>query len=147
MPKSVVLYPSDGVSAFKLIKQMADYTDGISYLRTTRSDTPVLYDDSEEFPIGGCKVLRETAQDILCIIAAGITLFEALKAHDLLQQQGISCAVIDLYSIKPLDVQTIVRVAGASQNKLITVEDHYHQGGIGEAVTAAVANKNIQICS
>lgn len=147
MPKSVVLYPSDGVSTYKLVKEMAEYTEGVSYMRTTRSDTPILYDDSEQFPIGGCKILRQTAQDKTCIIAAGITLFEALKAQEELLKEGISCSVIDLYSIKPLDAETVISVARASGNKIITVEDHYHQGGLGEAVAAAVINTGIQLHS
>jgi transketolase len=104
LPQSIVLYPCDAVSTHKLVEQMARYTDGISYLRTTRMETPVLYNNDEEFPIGGCKILKKPT-DITkaCIIGAGITLHEALKAHDILLKQNIYTAIIDLYSIKPLN--------------------------------------------
>ena len=118
---------------------MANYNDGISYIRTTRSATPVIYDKNEEFPIGGCKVLKQSDNDTACIIAAGITLHEALKAYDKLQEQGISVSVIDLYSVKPLDIETIKKVAKTSNNNIITVEDHYLEGGIGEAIASALA--------
>lgn len=138
---SVVLYPSDGVSTYKLVELMANYYDGISYMRTTRADTPVLYDQHEEFVIGGCKVLRHTDKDQVCIIGAGITLHEALKAHEELKQENIFTSVVDLYSIKPLDVETIKRVAHAAGKKIIIVEDHYPQGGIGEAVVSTLVNE------
>jgi transketolase len=138
LPQSIVLYPSDAVSTHKLVEQMARYGDGISYLRTTRMETPVLYDNNEMFPIGGCKVLRKSENDVACIVAAGVTLHEALKAHEILARQNVSVAVIDLYSIKPLDAATLISVAKSSCNKIITVEDHYSQGGIGEAVLSAL---------
>lgn len=145
LPESVVLYPADAVSTYALVAQMACYTDGISYLRTTRAETPVLYSAHEKFPIGGCKVLRSSASAKACVVAAGITLIEALKAHDILAQEGIAVAVIDLYSIKPLDRETIYRVAKASSSRIITVEDHYIQGGIADAVTVALRNTCIEI--
>ncbi len=147
LPDSVVLYPSDAVSTHKLVEQMARYNDGISYLRTTRMETLVVYDNDEKFPIGGCKVLRQSEHDVACIIAAGITLHEALKAYDILSQRNVFVSVIDLYSIKPLDATTLISVAKSSQNKIITVEDHYPQGGIGEAVLNAVRNENIIVQS
>jgi len=147
LPNSVVLYPSDAVSTHKLVEQMARYHDGISYLRTTRMETLVVYDNNEEFPIGGCKVLRQSQHDVACIIAAGVTLHEALKAYDILSQRNVFVSVIDLYSIKPLDAATIISVAKLSKNKIITVEDHYPEGGIGEAVLSAVRNENIAIQS
>lgn len=147
LPNSIVLYPSDAVSTHKLVEQMARYNDGISYLRTTRMETLVVYDNDEEFPIGGCKVLRQSPHDIACIIAAGVTLYEALKAYDILSQHDVFISVIDLYSIKPLDAATIISVAKSSRNKIITVEDHYPEGGIGEAVLSAVRNENIFIQS
>lgn len=145
LPDSVVLYPSDAVSAYKLTELMYGYNNGISYLRTTRMATPVLYDADASFAIGGCTVLREYAQAQACIIGAGVTLHEALKAHDNLAKQGIKVAVIDLYSIKPLDVKTIIRVAHASNKRIITVEDHYQAGGLGEAVAAALADTDIRV--
>jgi transketolase len=145
LPQSIVLYPCDAQSTWKLVNQMSNYHDGISYLRTTRSSTPVLYDKNEEFIIGGCKVLYESKNDIACVIAAGITLHEALSAYCILQQQGIAITVIDCYSIKPLDEQTIARCTQQANKKVITVEDHYLQGGIGEAITYALRNKNVHV--
>lgn len=145
LPESVVLYPSDAVSTHKLVEQMTNYTTSISYLRTTRAATPVLYDNNEDFPIGGLKILRQSEQDVACVIAAGITVHEALKAYDLLQAEGISVAVIDLYSIKPIDTATIINVANAAGNHVITVEDHYLQGGLGQAVAYELRNTDIAI--
>lgn len=147
VPGSVVLYPSDGVSAFKLVEQMTGYKDGISYLRTTRADTPVLYDINESFPIGGCKVIRQSGNDQICVIAAGITLHEVLKAHKLLEQQGVAVSVVDLYSVKPLDKQTIIAIAQKSKGRILTVEDHYVQGGLGEAVAVELAESSFAIRS
>jgi transketolase len=144
VPDSVVLYPCDAVSTHKLVGRMIEYVDGISYLRTTRAATPVVYDETENFEIGGCKVLRRSEQDSVCIIAAGITVFEALKAHDELRKEGISVSVIDCYSVKPLDTETIMAVAKASGGKIITVEDHYLEGGMGEAICYAVRNKGFR---
>lgn len=145
LPNSVVLYPCDGVSTHALVKLMHEYKEGISYLRTTRADTSILYDTSHTFKIGGCSVLRKSDQDCVCIIAAGITVFEALKAHEVLAAQGIFASVIDLYSIKPLDVETVLVTARASGSKIITVEDHYKEGGIGESIIAALANNGISV--
>lgn len=145
VPNSIFLYPSDAISAYKLVEVMANYNDGISYLRTTRAATPMLYDHNESFEIGGCKVLRESENDVVCIVAAGITLHEALKAHDQLKEKGIFVSVIDAYSVKPLDEETIRRVAKKSGNKVITVEDHYIQGGLGEVVASALVNDAISV--
>lgn len=147
LPDSVVLYPCDAVSTHKLVELMARYADGISYLRTTRMTTSVLYDNDEEFVIGGCKVLKQSSQDIACIVAAGITLHEALKAYEMLAKQNIFVSVIDLYSIKPLDATTLLSVAQKSGNTVITIEDHYKEGGIGEAVLDALRNHNITLYS
>ncbi len=132
----VVLYPSDAVSAYSLIKQMHGHK-GMIYLRTTREKTPVIYSETDEFVIGGSKVVYESEKDKVVIIAAGITLHEALKAYDNLRAEGIDCAVVDLYSVKPLDVATLKRLAEKTK-KIITVEDHYSFGGIGEAVNTAL---------
>ncbi len=145
LPGSIILYPADAVCTCQLVYQMAEYNQGISYLRTTRMKTPVIYGKDEEFVIGGCKVLRSSDEDVACIIAAGITLFEALKAYDDLYAKGIHVAVIDLYSVKPLDKTTILRIARSSKNRIITVEDHYPQGGIGEAILHAIANEPIKV--
>jgi len=140
LPKSIVLYPCDAVSAYKLVEEMSHYTNGISYLRTTRMATPVIYDNNEKFPIGGCKILKQNSYDKACIVAAGVTLMQALKAYEKLQEDGITISVIDLYSIKPLDRDTLIEVAKKSEHKIITVEDHYIQGGLGEAVSSALSN-------
>jgi len=140
LPKSVVLYPSDAVSTYKLVEQMARYNEGIAYLRTTRMATPVIYDNNENFIIGGCKILRHSDHDSVCIIAAGITLFEALKAYELLKKEEIYLAIIDLYSVKPLDGAIIKQVVQKANSRVITVEDHYLQGGIGQTITYALRN-------
>jgi transketolase len=145
LPNSVVLYPSDATSTYKLVELMANRFDGISYLRTTRMATPIIYSDEEEFEIGGCKVLHQSDRDVACVIGAGITLHEALKAYEQLKKEKIYISVIDLYSIKPLDYNTIVRVAEKSQNRIITAEDHYLQGGLGEAVVYALHDTDISI--
>ena len=138
LPDSIVLYPCDAVSTYKLVELMANYNDGVSYLRTTRMATPVIYQVTDKFSIGGCTVLHRSPNDIACIIAAGVTVFQALQAYDKLHNQGIAIAVIDAYSIKPLDAHTIISVVQTGKNRVITVEDHYLQGGLGEAVTYAL---------
>ncbi len=134
----VVLYPSDAVSTEKLVEAMIRHL-GICYLRTTRMETPVLYSSSEQFPIGGSKVLRHSQADRATVIAAGVTLHEALAAYDQLKKAGIIVRVIDLYCIKPLDEQTILQ-AGRDTKAIITVEDHYAAGGVGEAVRMAIGD-------
>jgi transketolase len=145
IPESIVLYPADAPSTQALVEQMANYDKGISYLRTTREKTPVIYDENESFEIGGCKVLYSTNADNLLIVAAGITLHEAIKAREQLLQEGISVAIIDLYSIKPLDTVTLEKIAKTSSEKIITVEDHYLQGGLGQTVAAALVNKGFEV--
>lgn len=140
---SVVLYPSDGVSTDKLVEEAARHR-GIVYIRTTRSDTPILYNQSEVFKIGGSQVVRQSSQDKVTIVAAGITLHEALAAHDVLKKKGLSTRVIDLYSLKPIDTKTL-RQAAQETKAIITVEDHYAEGGLGEAVQSALASELIPI--
>jgi transketolase len=135
---ALVLYPCDAVSTEALVNLMATH-DGIAYLRTTRGKTPVLYNTDEEFVVGGCKVLRQSDDDQVTLIAAGITLHECLQAHDLLKDAGISTRVIDLYSIKPLDHATIRQAADQSK-AVFTVEDHFPEGGIGEAVLTSLSD-------
>jgi transketolase len=145
IPQSIVLYPSDGVSAYKLVELMANYNNGISYLRTSRPNLPILYGVDEEFEVGGCKILRQSDDDRLCIVAAGVTLHEALKAHEKLAKQGVKVAVIDLYCVKPLDIKTIRSVSEKSGNKILTVEDHYIQGGIGQTIAAEFSSNPISV--
>jgi len=134
---SVVLYPSDAVSTEKLVEQ-AVRQFGIVYLRTTRSATPILYDPQEAFAVGGCKVLRSDPRDCATIVAAGITVHEALQAARQLADEDIFVRVIDLYSVKPLDRETLT-TAARQTGAVVTVEDHYPEGGIGEAVCRALA--------
>ncbi len=140
---SVVLCPADGVAAEKLTCLSANY-DGISYLRTARPDCAVIYANDEEFTLGGSKVLRQSAADRVTLVAAGVTLHEALAAADLLAAAGIAARVIDCYSIKPLDGATLRRAAQETE-AVITAEDHYPEGGLGEAVAAAVAGSGAPV--
>ena len=133
---SVVLYPSDAISTEKLVKEMAAH-EGIAYIRTTRGATPLIYNADDEFVIGGCRILRESENDAATIVAAGITLHEALKAYDELKKEDIYIRVIDLYSIKPID-QAALHKAAEETGVLITVEDHFSEGGLGEAVRSAL---------
>jgi transketolase len=137
LPYGVVLYPSDAVSTEKLVEEMAKHK-GIAYIRTTRKDTPIIYRTDEAFGIGGSKTLRSNKADVATVAAAGITVHEALKAYDDLRTEGIYIRVIDLYSVKPLDRSTLIRAANDT-GSIITVEDHYAEGGLGEAVMSALA--------
>ncbi|MCP9454576.1 MAG: transketolase [Nitrospira sp.] len=143
-PGMTVLYPSDATATHRLVEAAARHK-GITYLRTGRPKTPVLYGPEESFHIGGSKVLRQSSADSLTIVAAGVTLFEALKAHDKLQAAGISVRVIDLYSIVPIDRTTLLDSARATQNRILTVEDHYAHGGLGDAVLNAVSTEGIKV--
>lgn len=140
---SVVLHPCDAVSTERLVEAMAKH-EGICYLRTLRGKTPVIYDAAEEFRIGGCKVLRESDEDVATVIAAGATVHEALKAYEELQAEGTNIRVIDLYSIKPLD-RAAVLAAAQETGRIITVEDHNPEGGLGEAVLAALAEDAVPV--
>jgi transketolase len=130
---STVLYPCDGNQTSALVRVMADI-DGISYLRTTRADTQVIYEPGEDFPVGGSRTLRDG--DDVTIVAAGITLHESLAAADTLADEGIGARVIDCYSVKPIDAETLRGIG----TPIVTVEDHWAEGGIGEAVLAALAD-------
>jgi transketolase len=144
VPRSVVLYPADAVSMEKLVIATVQH-QGPVYLRLSRPATPVIYANTEEFPIGACKVLHASKEDRLTVIAAGVTLHEALKAYNDLQQQGISIRVIDAYSVKPIDAEAILRAAKQTNNTLIVVEDHYAEGGLGDAVLSAVSTHGIRV--
>ncbi len=142
---SVVLYPSDAVSTEKLVEEMTKH-QGICYLRTTRMETPILYRNDEAFWIGGSKVLRSSRKDAATVVAAGITLHEALKAYEELKKEGILIRVIDLYSVKPVDVATL-RQAAEDTGFIITVEDHYAEGGIADAVRTALSKDPVPVHS
>jgi transketolase len=139
---STVLYPADAVATEKLLEQMA-LGKGVYFLRTSRPKTPVIYGNDEKFPIGGAKVLREG--DKVTIVSAGVTLFEALKAADTLKAEGINVTVIDAYSIKPLGKDVILAAAKKTGNTVITVEDHYAEGGLGDAVAGELSVEGIKV--
>jgi transketolase len=143
-PNITVLYPCDAVSTERLMV-LAAYHAGPAYIRTTRPKTPVIYGNDESFEVGGSKVLRETADDVATIVAAGVTVFEALKAHDELAKSGIRVRVIDAYSIHPIDRTTLLRAARKTGNRLVTVEDHYAAGGLGDAVAEAVESDGVVV--
>jgi transketolase len=143
-PNITVLYPCDAVSADRLVERMAYHT-GPAYMRTSRPKTPVIYGPDDVFRIGGLNVLREAGSDVATVIAAGVTVFEALEAYETLGKQGITIRVIDLYSVQPVDTATLVRCARETKGQLITVEDHYVAGGIGDAVAAAVAGHGFAV--
>jgi transketolase len=145
VPNCTVLYPCDAVSAERLVA-VAAATPGPVYLRTTRPKTPVLYDGSEMFPAGGSKTLRQGDRDVATVVAAGITVFEALAAYDTLAAEGRPVRVIDAYSIQPIDRQALVAAARETGGRLITVEDHYVPGGLGDAVSAAVSEHGFRVC-
>ncbi|AFY32884.1 transketolase [Calothrix sp. PCC 7507] len=135
---STVLYPSDANQTAKLVEQMSDRS-GVVYLRTTRESTEVLYGAEEQFPIGGSKIVRISDRDQATVIAAGITLHEALKAYNRLKNEGIAVRVIDTYSVKPIDVHTLHQAARDTKGNLVVVEDHWMEGGLGAAVLDAFA--------
>jgi transketolase len=139
---SIVLYPSDGVSTERLTEAAAR-ADNICYIRTSRPKTPILYSVDEKFPIPGFKIVRQSASDQVTVIGAGITLHEALKAADELKGQGINIRVIDLYCVKPLDGAALAAQLKATSGRLVTVEDHFEEGGLGEAVLAALADAGV----
>ncbi|WIX83682.1 transketolase [Amycolatopsis carbonis] len=134
---STVLYPSDGPSTVALTKEMAD-RPGVSYLRTTRGGYPTLYSEDDEFPIGGAKVLRSTDDDVVTLIGAGVTLHECLAAADELARENIAARVIDLYSVKPVDTETLIAAADATGGRIVVSEDHHPEGGLGSAVADAL---------
>ena len=143
-PNVTVLYPSDGNSTYRLIEAAVQHK-GMVYVRAGRPKCPVIYGPEEAFHIGGSKVLRQSPSDVLTIVAAGVTVFEALKAHDQLKSAGIAVRVIDLYSIAPIDRSTLLDSANATQRRLLTVEDHYAHGGLGDAVLSAVATEGMKV--
>jgi transketolase len=141
---SRVFYASDAVCAEKLIDQMAAHK-GVDFLRTSRPKTPVIYNNDEQFPPGGAKVLRQAGGDKVTVVAAGVTLYEALKAADALKAEGIGITVVDAYSIKPLGKDVIKAAAQKTGNTVITVEDHYPEGGLGDAVAGELSVDGIKV--
>jgi transketolase len=142
IPGAAVLYPADGVATERLTAEAAR-RPGICYLRTSRPKTAVLYGPEEKFPVPGLKVLRQSANDRVTVIAAGVTLFEALKAFEELKGRNLAIRVIDLYCVKPLDTAALAKNLRDTGGRLITVEDHYREGGLGEAVVAALGEARV----
>jgi transketolase len=143
-PDVTVLYPSDATAMYKLVELAAAHK-GMVYLRAGRPKSPVIYGADEPFTIGGSKVVRQSADDKLTIVAAGVTLFEALKAHDQLKAAGVATRVVDLYSLVPVDRATLVACARATGGRLLTVEDHYAHGGLGDTVLGALASEGVRV--
>ena len=144
LPQAVVFYPCDAVSTEKIVALAADY-QGIVYIRTSRPKTPVLYKNEELFHIGGSKTIRSSAHDRLTVVAAGVTVWEALKAADKLAAEGISIRVLDAYSVKPIDSKGLQEAAAQTNRSLLVVEDHYSDGGLGDAVLNAVAIHDVKV--
>lgn len=142
---SVVLSPADHISSEKCVEEMIKHA-GICYMRTVRMDTEPLYEPNEEFPIGGSKTLRESDNDDMTIIATGVTLYEALKAYDQLTKKGVHIRVVDAYSIKPIDTKTLQKAA-VETRALLTVEDHFADGGLGGAVRKALSDRPVRVHS
>jgi len=143
-PNIAVLYPCDGVSTERLVERAA-YHPGPVYMRTSRPKTPVIYGPDESFEVGGLKVLRQSDADVATVVGGGVTVFEALKAYDELQKQGVSIRVVDLYSLQPIDAAALRQCAKATRGRVITVEDHYAGGGIGDAVASAIAPEGFTV--
>ncbi len=139
-PNMTVLYPADGVSAWRAVENAAGIA-GPVYIRAGRPKTPVIYGPDEKFAAGRCKILRRSGRDRVTIVAGGVTVYEALKAHDQLAREGIAVRVIDLYSVQPIDQEALQQSARETGGAVITVEDHYAHGGIGDAVLAALAEE------
>jgi transketolase len=141
---SVVLCPCDAVSTERLVEAMARH-DGISYLRTLRPKTPVLYDNDAKFEFGGAKILRQHENDQLTVVGSGVTVHEALKAADQLRNEEIGITVIDAFSIKPLAAELLREATRKTNNLIISVEDHYHEGGLGEAIAAELSGDQVVV--
>ncbi len=139
---AVVLYPSDATSTAALVQTMAA-TPGICYLRTTRGAYPVLYDATEEFPVGGAKLLRVSDADDVTLIGAGVTVHECLSAATQLASDGITARVIDCYSIKPIDAATVAAAVSATSGRVVVAEDHHPEGGLGSAVLDALTASDL----
>ena len=144
VPTCTVFYPCDAVSMERLMA-LAAATPGMVYLRTSRPKTPVIYQPSDTFIVGGSKVLRQSGGDAVTVVGAGVTVFEALKAHDTLAAEGVAIRVIDAYSVQPIDRDTLVAAGLATSGRVITVEDHYAHGGLGDAVSEAVWDQGFRV--
>ncbi|HUJ08986.1 MAG TPA: transketolase [Verrucomicrobiae bacterium] len=139
-----VLYPSDAVSTERAIELAANHP-GMVFIRTSRPKTPVIYDNAQQFNFGKAVVLRQSDHDKVTVVGAGVTLVEALKAYDKLKEQGVLIRVIDLFSVKPIDKGLLIDAGKRTNNNIITVEDHYRDGGLGDAVAAAVSTEGVRV--
>ena len=137
---SIILYPADGIATWRMV-ELAAKNEGIFYIRTQRPATPIIYQEDERFEIGGSKVVRSSSTDQLTVVACGVTLNEAIKACDKLKKQNINVRIIDVYSIKPIDEKTLKKSAGETNHLIITVEDHYFEGGLGDSVLNVFAQE------
>jgi len=144
VPDCAVLYPCDAVSTERLVAEMAQHK-GLAYMRTSRPKTPVTYGPNETFPIGGSKVLRQSGDDVVTVVGVGVTVFEALKAYDQLFAEGTHIRVIDAYSLQPIDAATMIAAGQATGGRIVTVEDHYPSGGLGDAVSEAVSSAGFSV--
>uniref|UniRef100_A0A0B6XYR0 Transketolase n=1 Tax=Arion vulgaris TaxID=1028688 RepID=A0A0B6XYR0_9EUPU len=140
VPGSTVFYPSDAVSTERAV-ELAANTKGICFIRTSRPNVPVIYENTEPFTVGKAKIVRQSSHDQVTVIGACVTLYEALKAADILAESGVNIRIIDPFTIKPIDASTIIHSAEETGGKIITVEDHYAEGGLGEAVAGAVSHR------
>ena len=141
---STVLYPSDAIATEQAVRLAAEHR-GIVYIRTSRPKTPVIYSADEQFEIGRAKIVKQSGEDRATIVSSGVTLFEALAAYDQLKAEGIAVRVIDLFSIKPVDEETLRTAGKATNNLVITVEDHSAWGGLGDAVASAASPSGIRV--
>lgn len=137
IPGSTVFYPSDAVSTERAV-ELAANTKGITFIRTSRPNTPVIYNNDESFEIGKAKVVLKSDADVATVVAGGVTLHEAIKAANKLKESGKNIRVIDVFTVKPIDWKTILESAKQTHNRIVTVEDHYPEGGINEAVSSAL---------
>jgi transketolase len=140
IPGCAVIHPCDGYSTEACVESLARHK-GVSYLRTTRPATQLIYNKGDKFPIGGSKVLKKNRKDAVVVIAAGLTVHEALKAYDELKKEKILIRVIDAYSIQPIDKENITREVTQAGKKVVVVEDHFQNGGLGDAVAGALGGK------
>lgn len=147
LANSLIIYPCDGISTFKLFSILETYSDGIGYMRTTRQETPVLYTNNHTFKLGGSFTLRCSDNDQICIVTAGITVFEALKACELLAQDNIFVSIVDAYCLKPFDEKNIVLMGKKANGLILTVEDHYKAGGIGQIISGLCSQNQIAVYS
>ena len=144
IPHSIVLYPADAVAAERLVEEAARHS-GVAYLRTTRPKLPVLYPTGEKFPVGGAKVLRSSSADVLTVVGAGLTVHEALQAYEELNADGVKVRIMDAYSVKPVAKEALLEAAGQTHRKVLVVEDHYAEGGVGDAVLEALGPYGIEV--